>query len=257
MTVISGVDYAWQHPGGAALKAAGKQFVCRYLSGDPSKNIGHAEAVDLAEHGISIVCVWETTARRALAGRSAGESDARQAHSQAVTAGMPADRPIYFAVDWDAQPDQQDEIADYLDGAAAVLGRARVGIYAGYWPLSRALNERSAAWAWQTVAWSGGHWDPRAHIRQAGGVRIAGVSCDLNTARRPDFGQWTPGHGPSTPHASTGAGARTYHVVKSGETLSGIAEHFHVAGGWRQLQQWNHIKNPSLIVPGQKVYLQA
>jgi hypothetical protein len=196
MTSIPGVDYAWSHPGGAALAAAGKRFAARYLSADPKKNLGRAEAEDLAAHGISSVVVWESTATRPLAGRAAGISDAQTAAKQATAAGMPPSRPIYFAVDFDATAAQMPTVLAYLDGAASVLGRARTGVYGGIRTVQAALDGGHAAWAWQTRAWSAGRWDPRAHIRQGTTAVIGGVSCDLNTATVADYGQWTPGRTP-------------------------------------------------------------
>lgn len=201
---IPGVDYAWTHPGGATLKTAGKKFACRYLSTDHSKNLTKAEADDLAAHGVASVVVWETTIKRALSGKTGGAADAKTAAGLAAACGMPSDRPIYFAVDFDAAPGQQTAINAYLDGAASVLGRARVGIYGGYYPVKRALDAKKATWAWQTAAWSGGQWDARAHIRQGAQTTIGGVSCDLNTAMQTDFGQWTPGKSGAAPGGSAG-----------------------------------------------------
>jgi hypothetical protein len=188
-----GVDYAWKHPSPAALKAAGIGFACRYLATDTSKALSKAEATALATAGIWSVVVWETTAKRMLAGKLGGVADAKAAAIQAASCGMPASRPIYFAADWDATLGQQTAINAYLDGAASVLGRARVGIYGGYYPVKRALDAGKAAWAWQTRAWSGGQWDQRAHIRQGAYVTIGGVQCDANTAMKSDVGQWMPG----------------------------------------------------------------
>lgn len=196
MTSIPGVDYAWSHPGGTALQAAGKQFACRYLSPDSSKNLTKTEANDLAAHGVWSVVVWESTAARAKAGKTAGVADAKTASTQAVAAGMPSSRPIYFAVDFDATAADQTAINAYLDGAASVIGRDRVGIYGGYYPVKRALDAGKATWAWQTIAWSGGQWDARAVIRQGAQKTLNGVSCDLNTATAADYGQWMPGKTP-------------------------------------------------------------
>lgn len=196
MTAIPGVDYAWSHPGGAALQQAGKTFACRYLSPDGSKNLTRAEADDLAAHDVWAVVVWESTATRARAGYSVGIADAKTAAAQAAECGMPSTRPIFFAVDFDATPGDQAAINAYLDGAASVLGRNRVGVYGGYYPVKRALDAGKAVWAWQTVAWSGGQWDPRAVIRQGAQTSINGVSCDLDTALAADYGQWMPGKTP-------------------------------------------------------------
>jgi len=195
--VSTGVDYAWSHPSPAALHAAGVTFACRYLSTDKSKSLTLTEAKALAAAGISSVVVWETTANRMLGGKAAGVADAKDAAAQATACGMPASRPIYFAADWDATETQQTQINAYLDGAASVLGRSRVGIYGGYYPVKRAMDAGKATWAWQTIAWSGGQWDPRAHIRQGAQKSIGGVSCDLDTSMKADFGQWKPGQTPT------------------------------------------------------------
>ncbi|MGW4243295.1 DUF1906 domain-containing protein [Nocardia sp. NPDC004722] len=190
-----GLDYAAGRPAPSAIRAAGYDFVVRYLSDGgptlPGKLLTPAEADDLRAHDISIVSNWETTAARMLDGYGAGVTDAHSALAQVLRCGGRADRPIYFSADFDATPQQQVPINDYLNGAAEVLGRANVGIYGGYWPVSRALDAGTATWAWQTVAWSGGNVDPRIAIFQTGEqVTVDGVQCDVNQTDRADFGQW-------------------------------------------------------------------
>ncbi|WP_433242437.1 glycoside hydrolase domain-containing protein [Actinomadura nitritigenes] len=194
MTVF-GVDYAWGRPGVSALQKAGARFACRYLSPDTTgKNLDPSEAKALSDAGIWLVVVWESTASRALAGRSAGAVDARRAAAQALQCGMPVGRPIYFAVDWDASASQQDEINAYLDGAASVLGRDRVGLYAGYGPIKRAFDAGKITYGWQTYAWSGGRWDDRAQLQQYSNDHIInGVGCDYDRATTSDYGQWRVG----------------------------------------------------------------
>lgn len=194
MTSFSGVDYSSGRPGGKALAAASMAFACRYLSHTSSKNLTASEAADLAAHGVWSVVVWETTEQRASAGRNAGIADATEAAAQATACGQPTSRPIYFAVDYDAAP---SAVVAYFQGVASVLGLPRTGVYGGYRVVSYLLDHKLAAWAWQTVAWSHGQWDDRAHIRQyAKTVRINGVECDVNTAAVTDFGQWMPGKTP-------------------------------------------------------------
>jgi hypothetical protein len=205
--MASGVDYAWSHPSPAALAAAKVAFVMRYLAPDKTKSLTKAEATALAAAGIWCGVVWESTANRALTGRVGGVADAKAAQTQAAACGMPSGRPIYFAVDFDATAAQQTQINAYLDGAASVIGTARVGIYGGYYPVKRALDAGKATWAWQTIAWSGGQWDTRAHIRQGAQKTIGGVSCDLNTSMQADFGQWMPGKTPEDDVALTAAQA--------------------------------------------------
>jgi hypothetical protein len=198
-----GVDYAWSHPGGAALQNAGIHFACRYASNDSSKDISKAETADLAAHGVWTVVVWESTATRARAGRGAGITDATKAAARARAAGMPAGRPLYFAVDYDAPEKDQPAIDAYFRGVASVIGLARTGVYGGYWPLSRLKAAGLATWFWQTDAWSGSNRLAGRHLHQhAATVTIGGVSCDKNTALTSDFGQWMPGITP-TPEEDT------------------------------------------------------
>ncbi len=190
-----GLDYAAGRPGGAAIRAAGFDFVVRYLSdGGPSlpgKLLTPAEAIDLRAHGISIVSNWETTANRMLAGYDAGVFDARLARAQVLASGGRVDRPIYFSADFDATAADQIPIDDFLRGAASVIGAANVGIYGGYWPLRRALDNGTATCAWQTDAWSGSNVESRRAIHQRiGTVYVNGVACDVNEAFPTDFGQW-------------------------------------------------------------------
>ncbi|WUI02023.1 DUF1906 domain-containing protein [Spirillospora sp. NBC_00431] len=195
---VFGVDYAWGRPGAKALKRAGAKFACRYLSHDTTgKNLTRAEAEDLSDANIWLVVVWETTAKRPLDGRSAGVADAKDAAAQAKACGMPDGRPIYFAADWDASRGQQDEINAYLDGAASVIGRDRVGLYGGHGPVKRAFDAEKIKYGWQTYAWSGGKWDDRAQLQQySNDHEINGVGVDYNRAVDDDYGQWRVGESP-------------------------------------------------------------
>ncbi len=186
--MIRGIDYAWARPQPVQIKAQGYQFCCRYLSQDSGKSISPPEAQALRDAELAIVLVWETTAARALDGYSAGAEDARSAYAQARAVGQPLDRPIYFAADFDASPQQQAAIDDYLRGAASALGTQRVGIYGSYYVCQRCQAAGTARWYWQTLAWSGGQQFP-GHIYQDGGQDFAG-GADTNIALAADYGQW-------------------------------------------------------------------
>lgn len=190
-----GVDYPWSKPTPAALRAAGVTFALRYLSTDQSKNLTRAEADQLAAQGIWSGVVWETTAGRALAGYTAGAADAKEALKQATACGMPSGRPIYFAVDTDTTWSQ---VQAYFQGVRSVLPLQQVGVYGGIRIVQGAADSGLVAWFWQTLAWSGGRWDPRAHIRQVGYITVGKVQCDKNLADLIDFGQWQPGRTPTT-----------------------------------------------------------
>jgi hypothetical protein len=186
-----GIDCASPITNPAALKKAGKSFACRYLSTPGNaKNLTKGEADGLKRAGVGIVCVFETTADRALSGHAGGVLDAHAARTQASVCGMPAQRPVYFAVDFDATGHTK-LVLDYLVGAATVLGRGNTGVYGGLAAVKAALDANVCRYAWQTYAWSGGKWDPRAHIQQyQNGVIVAGISADLDRATTTDFGQW-------------------------------------------------------------------
>ena len=190
-----GIDYAqFPHPSPAAIKAAGFSFVMRYASPAAAndangKNLLKNELTALLAAGVQVGLVFEYAAQQMLGGKVAGVTDAQ--HSDAVCKGLGVPGlPVYFAADWDVAQAQQAQVNAYLDGAASVIGYARTGVYGGFWPVKRALDGKHATWAWQTLAWSGGQWDPRANIRQYLGVSVGGASCDLDVAMTADFGQW-------------------------------------------------------------------
>lgn len=199
-----GLDYSGGRPSGAAVARAGYGFVVRYLPNGLSGrvNLSATEANDMTANGVDVVLVWERKIigqpDRATEGHAAGVADAQAALAQAAVVGLP-DNPIYFCVDFDI-PDYDHAatspraklgpVGDYFEGIASVLPNSRIGVYGGYWAVSRVLDAGLAAWAWQTVAWSGGHEDPRVHLFQrVGTVTVDRVDCDVNEARKDDFGQ--------------------------------------------------------------------
>ena len=186
-----GIDLAWGTISNRALRAAGVHFVCRYLSHDASKNLTLEEAERYAKGGIDSIVVWETTAGRALEGELAGIEDAKAAAAMAAACGQPKGRPIYFAVDQDVA---DADVAAYFEGVRSVLGRHRVGAYAGIRVISHLFDAGLVGYGWQTYAWSDGQWDHRAQLRQySNGHTIAGVGVDYDQSTVVDFGQWRPG----------------------------------------------------------------
>ena len=189
-----GLDYVTGPPI-AALKSANVAFVCRYLSEENPvtlvKILTASEAKALSAAGISLVSNYEWTGTTPLGGHNAGVFDAQIARDQHAACGGPADRPIYFSVDFDATPAQMPAIIDYFHGVASVIGLARTGAYGSYFTIKALLDAKAIMWAWQTYAWSGGQWDSRAHIQQYdNGVTFAGLSVDYDRSMTKDFGQW-------------------------------------------------------------------
>lgn len=183
----------------ADLRAAGVTFVCRYLSEVNSltqvKLLMLEEAKTLSQASIAIVSNYEWYANRALEGSASGVTDAQIAASQHAACGGPADKPIYFSVDFDATAIQIPAIIDYFKkGVASVIGLARTGAYGPYQVIKALFDAGAITWGWQTYAWSGGVWEPRAHIQQyQNGIMMAGISVDYNRSMKSDFGQWLQG----------------------------------------------------------------
>jgi MYXO-CTERM domain-containing protein len=195
VTTETGVDYSWYRPSPSSLVSQGYKFVVRYASYDTTgKNLSKNEADALIAAGLDIVSNWENGSQDALSGYNLGVSDAKAADQQFAADGAPADRPIYFSVDFDATPGDQTAISAYFDGVASVIGLARTGAYGGYYVIQRLFDGGKIKWGWQTYAWSGGQWDSRAQLRQVQNG-IAGGQMDEDQSEADDFGQW--GH--STP----------------------------------------------------------
>jgi hypothetical protein len=202
-----GLDYSAARPGGAAIRAAGYSFVVRYLDNGLSGrvNIDAAEVADLRANGVNIALVWERKIigqpDRATQGASAGTADAQAARAAAAAVGLDG-FPIYFAVDFDV-PDYAPSSADpmaklgpvgqYLLAARNVMGFWRMGVYGGFYAVSRALDAGLASLAWQTLAWSGGQTDGRIQLLQRiSTMSVGGVDCDVNEQRTDYFGQSAP-----------------------------------------------------------------
>ena len=200
---MTGLDYASPVTDKTTLsrfKDNGVQFVCRYIStwADPNipgshdnpKNITAQEVVALRQNDLKLVVVFETTANRALGGFAAGQHDAKSALRQLRAHGIDG-AVVYFAVDFDVPVGNLGTVAQYFAGATSLLGKDRVGVYGGIRIVKHLLDNGLCKYAWQTYAWSGGKWDPRAHIQQyLNGQRVAGVTCDYDRAMAANYGQW-------------------------------------------------------------------
>jgi len=220
--MTAGIDYSFNpHPSVAAMKDAGVQFVCRYISRDSAndangKNLIPSECKTLRDAGFKIVMVMEEGSAMMLGGHPAGVSAAGDANAVVKALGMPG-MPVYFAADFDATPAQQAPINAFLDGAASVIGRHRTGLYGGYYVVNRAFDAGKCSYGWQTTAWSGGQWDRRDHIRQGLTFSLGSASVEHDTAMFADYGQWP------RPAAPPPAGPHK-HVTNAGDTVHSIAQ---------------------------------
>lgn len=191
---IPGVDYSTSRPDPQTLAAKGIQFACRYGGvGTSPKWLTGPEGDKLAAAGVAIVAGVEGQAAGLLQGWDEGKRWAEKADAHFTYLGMPPDRPIYFAVDFDVTAQQWPLVRMALRGAASVIGLNRVGVYGGYQAVQWAHTDRVAKWFWQTYAWSRGQWATFNHLEQyKNGVDIGGADVDLDRALVGDYGQWFP-----------------------------------------------------------------
>jgi hypothetical protein len=196
-------DYAFTHPAVAKLQAAKIGAAGRYYGqAGPPKNLTSAEAQLLTAAGIDIVSIFEFGAQQALGGAAQAIIDVALFKAQRAATGMPADRPVYFAADFDV-PDYAPGLANLPVNAKAKLGPLAAywavihndlgplsGAYGGYWLVKRLFDAGLISWGFQTIAWSGGQWDARACLRQTGATELGGAA-DVDVPERADFGQWT------------------------------------------------------------------
>lgn len=198
--MVDVLDYSASWPPPAAVRAGGYVGVVRYI-GTPGrgKNLTAAEARAMLSAGIPVGLVYEEGAGWMRGGSAAGVQAARRALADAKDCGVGV-RCVYFAADFDViAAGEMAAIEQCLDGAAGVLGRARVGVYGEADVIDACLSAGHATWGWQTRAWSRGRVSTRAHLlQQIGAVHPGGVECDRSTVLRPDWGQWPAPDGTTT-----------------------------------------------------------
>ncbi len=256
---IPGADYSWFRPSANHLSSSGVQWVARYLvpaSYRSGKALTASEATALRGRGVSIVLNYELAAGSARGGYEAGVRDAQRAETARREVGAPV-LPIYFSIDYDER--RTSAVRSYLSGVASVIGKARTGVYGGYYVV-KAAADAGYPWRWQTYAWSGGRWDARAQLRQTHNGALWGGQGDKGIATTTEFGAWArqPGNVryddlPTEKHDATSSLPPTVSVVtvRRGDTLSLIARRFRTSVG--ALARLNGIRNPSHIYVGQRI----
>lgn len=208
--MLKGIDFAFG--GGvttAQIKAAGYQFVARYLSGGNSKDISAAEVANYKAAGIPVVFVWEVGGNEFTFAQ--GAQDAHAADAEANNVGAPG-AVIFFAQDVPVAAGANPTA--YMQGVNSVIGLGRSGLYAEFDVMKRVFDAGAITYGWQTSGGSGGQWDNRALLRQvAYGVTVGPATCDVDEAAfwsstqvlglGDDFGQWPPPGGTPPPMANT------------------------------------------------------
>jgi hypothetical protein len=209
-----------------------------------------AEAQALGSQGVQIAVVFQQRQNQMadfteLKGKAAGRRAYRHAHD---SIGQPGGSAIYFAVDFDASPDQiENNIAPYFEGVKRAFDEEsegapeyRVGAYGSGLVCSTLTNKGLIDFIW--LAMSRGFSGTREaltagefHLAQrAPAATLCGLGVDFNDPNpaRPDFGTFTlsddtPEHGSIVPVAEQ------YRVIARGglRLREGPGTQFDIIGG--------------------------
>jgi hypothetical protein len=198
------LDYAAGVIKATDIRASGALGAIRYVSDRRpggawmlGKPIQLAEARDLYQNGLKIVSCYQYGKQDTadwLGGQNAGVQHAKRGWRLHVAAGGSYGAPIYASIDDDPTFEQyKQQVAPYLRGWEAVLGRQRVGVYANSKTIEWALQDGLGAYFWQHNWGSPGRVaHPAAHLHQVEIDKrsVGGVGVDLNHILKPRFGQW-------------------------------------------------------------------
>ncbi|AMO62484.1 protein exported by TAT pathway [Mycolicibacterium phlei] len=198
------LDYAAGVLRAGDIRAAGAIGAIRYVSDRRpgaewmlGKPIQLDEARDLYRGGLKIVSCYQYGKKETadwLGGHAAGVAHAKRGWELHVAAGGSYGAPIYASIDDDPTYEQyKRQVAPYLRGWEAVLGRQRVGVYANSKTIEWAVQDGIGAYYWQHNWGSpGGVAHPAAHLHQVeiDKRKVAGVGVDINHILKPQFGQW-------------------------------------------------------------------
>lgn len=187
------LDYSAGYPSAEVVKNAGYAGVIRYLRKEGSSRvqpITPAEAADMMAYGRDVALVYQHVSQsRVTEGHDAGVHDAQWALARARELHLGEPRALYFAVDFDATP---STVEGYFRGTRDVIGGGCNGAYGSDKVLRYLFDQGLITWGWQTVAWSGGRREARAHLFQRSGqVAVDDVTCDVNDVLKADYGQFS------------------------------------------------------------------
>ena len=182
------------------LKEAGYEAVgMYYFESSRVKTLltrGVADTVSGA--GLFILSIYENGTPTGVSyfGQGKGDADAHVAGARADEAGQPERTPIYFAVDYDADPGDLPAITDYftevknaLNALVPVYG---VGVY-GSGLVCQHLTELGLVthtWLSQSIGFNGyDDWKPHADVVQGPETTVLGLDVDLDGTNG-DAGGW-------------------------------------------------------------------
>jgi hypothetical protein len=195
----------------ASSLAANYNFAVRYYNIiNHSKNLTLAEANILNAAGLRIAVVWENghPTRASYFSFEQGVHDGTSAyHYASVQIQQPADTPIYFAVDYDASPeDTAGVITEYFNGIQQAFNTISrnspvyvPGVYGSGLVCSTILNAGLAAFAWlaQSTGWRGSKTFQNYNIKQGKEitecVELGGVDADTDESPNDNEGSFVLG----------------------------------------------------------------
>jgi hypothetical protein len=171
----------------------GARWVARYL-----KNLHAAEVAALHAAGLSILLIWETTAKRALSGLAGGIADGQAAARMAQALGAPAGVAIAGTADLDVGAGDEQLVDQYISGFARGLGTYKPVFYGNGLVCNLALARKVTPW----LAGGSGMHDTKAFLASGKAVLVQdvgdkrnlalGISIDSDVSMVEDFGQWAP-----------------------------------------------------------------
>lgn len=190
--MAEGCDYSFDRPNVTQLWAAGIQFAGRYFGlGTDSKLAHPSEIAALNAVGISLFNLAEQWPNSALQGYGLGTTHAIKVRDDMDAKGVPAGRPVYFAVDFDVTASQWPAVRDYFYGINSILPLDVIGIYGGIRTMQWAQRDGMARWFFQTYAWSAGQVFNGVHVLQYRNAQyVGGGQVDFCRSYADDFGQW-------------------------------------------------------------------
>lgn len=190
--MAEGCDYSFSRPNIGQLWVAGIQFAGRYFGLGTDDKLAHpAELAALSAMGIAVFALAEQWPNSALDGYGRGTLHAVKVLDDMDAKGVPSNRPVYFAVDFDVTASQWPAVLDYFYGVNSILPLDRIGIYGGIRTMQWAARDGAARWFYQTAAWSSGQIYPGTHVYQySNGHTVGGGDVDLDRSLKDDFGQW-------------------------------------------------------------------
>lgn len=198
MAAILAWDFSYSKPTVMQLRCAGISRVIAYCVND-SRGINRTQLDAYLTSGIEVAFVHERGDGSNLDdGYAAGVSAATEANGRLDVLGVPADVPVYYALDIDVPPTkvEWDAIEAFMRGAPSVNRPA--GIYAEADVLNEMARRGVTVWLWEAGAYS---WSQFRHceaavLRQipgrltdATGCGVAASAVDDNFVRAVDWGQ--------------------------------------------------------------------